>query len=114
MTLNRRQLQIVEGLCRGLIYKEIAHELGLSWGTVKFYVCMARRSNQARTTEQLCALFTESRCLQAELKRHPVNTATGSECCAPPGTTENPPVSRPATTTDCVFDILQNRPFASR
>jgi DNA-binding NarL/FixJ family response regulator len=56
--LSPRQQQIVALLCRGMLNKEIAHELGLTTGTVKEYMQDIFRKVGARNRVELAVWAT--------------------------------------------------------
>jgi DNA-binding CsgD family transcriptional regulator len=52
VTLTRRQIQILDGLSRGLRTKEIAAELGISYKTADAHKYNAFRALEAQTSAQ--------------------------------------------------------------
>lgn len=57
-TLSPRQVQIMRRLCRGLVTKEIADDLGISFRTVEYHMELAKKRLRARNITQAAALFT--------------------------------------------------------
>ena len=54
--LTRTQARILEGVHRGLMYKQIAHELGLSEATIKYHLAGVFQKLGVQTRAQLMAL----------------------------------------------------------
>lgn len=57
-TLSPRQVQIMRKLCCGLVAKEIAVELNISFHTVKAQMRRAKLRLHARNIIQAAAIFT--------------------------------------------------------
>lgn len=61
-TLSPRQVQIMRKLCRGLVAKEIADEMQISFHTVKAQMRRAKVRLRARNIIQAAAIFTVGEC----------------------------------------------------
>lgn len=57
--LNAREVEVLEGLCRGMTNKEIAMEIGLKEVTIKFYVQSLSRKLDARNRTQAALIGRE-------------------------------------------------------
>jgi DNA-binding NarL/FixJ family response regulator len=55
--LTPQEIKIVKGLIKGLRYKQIAHEIGITEGTVKLYLYRLRDKTGCETNCQLVAMF---------------------------------------------------------
>lgn len=66
--LTRRQQQIVDAIARGMRNKEIAHELGLTLGTVKVYISQLGTRIGITGSREICvwALSRKIALLEAE------------------------------------------------
>jgi DNA-binding CsgD family transcriptional regulator len=58
MKLTHMEERVVHQLCKGLLAKQIADKLGRSVRTIESHVATARERNEAKTTNQLCAMWT--------------------------------------------------------
>ena len=59
--LSARERSIVAHLAAGLTPKEISTVIGLTLGTIKQYIVLAKRRAGAKTSYQLVALYVEDR-----------------------------------------------------
>lgn len=57
-TLSPRQVQIMRMLCRGLMAKEIACDLGISFHTVKQHIRLVKIRLCARNVVQAAVIFS--------------------------------------------------------
>lgn len=70
-TLSPRQVQIMRRLCRGLVAKEIAEDLGISFHTVKAQMRRAKLRLHARNIVQAAALFVSAKSDSEVHYKHP-------------------------------------------
>jgi len=56
--LSPRQVQVMRMICRGLVAKEIAGDLGISFHTVKQHIRVVKNRLHARNTTQAAVLFS--------------------------------------------------------
>lgn len=61
MKLSRRQTQIVQLISEGLIYKEIADELGISVNTIKVHVQILTRKLEARNIRHAAVIWLSTK-----------------------------------------------------
>lgn len=61
MKLSRRQTQIVQLISEGLIYKEIADELGISVNTIKVHVQILIRKLEARNIRHAAVIWLSTK-----------------------------------------------------
>ena len=56
--IRPRELEVINGLARGLLCKEIAHLMGITEKTIETYLRVSRLRNEAKTTAQLVYMAT--------------------------------------------------------
>ena len=60
-SLSTRQVEVMRRLCRGLVAKEMAGEMGLSRRTVEYHLEMAKKRLHARTLAHAAAAFIRAK-----------------------------------------------------
>lgn len=64
--LSKAEKKVIKLMINGFIDKEIAHELGISYGTVRTYIDRAMLKTSCVTSRQLCAFVVANNLLKEQ------------------------------------------------